>query len=435
VPGAPLRPPDAERALGLEFYASETTGVPGSMKATPEDFRVAEIASYPMPDPAGAFTILRVVSQDWEQHELGAALARELGLPPHAIAWSGTKDRRAVADRLASYRGPPPDGPVRLPRLEILEAYRARDGLVLGHHFGNSFDIRIRPNGASLDEALAGYDATERSLRDAGGVPNFFGPQRFGEVRPVTHLVGRALVQGDPNRAVDIYLTEIPEGSVPGRGDEARARYREHRDPTRALREMPPEYRFERTLLERLARGQDAAQALRGLSRELRLLFVHAYQSYLFNRWMSRRRSAGISMTRPVAGDRIARIGRDGTVRANDAVPVASDNQEECADLVARGRAMIAGPLVGYDTPQETTEIGRMIGDLLREEDVTAAGFRLPFAPEVSSKGAWRPVILPVPPIGRVAEGGGIRFRFSLPKGGYATVLLREFLKNGASAA
>jgi tRNA pseudouridine13 synthase len=405
------------------------------MKATPEDFRVAEISSYPLPDPAGSFTVLRVVSRDWEQHELGAALARELGLPPHAIAWSGTKDRRAVADRLASYRGPPPESPVHLPRLEIIEAYRARDGLVLGHHFGNSFDVRILPDGRSAEDSLARYDATERALRDAGGVPNFFGPQRFGEVRPVTHLVGRALVLGDPAGAVDTYLTAIPAGSTPGRGDEARLHYREHRDPARALREMPPEYRFERTLLERLVRGQDAVRALRGLSRELRLLFVHAYQSYLFNRWMSRRQAAGISMIRPSAGDRIVRVGRDGTVRANEAVPVESDNREECADLVARGRAMIAGPLVGYDTPVNSDEIGRMIGDLLREEGVSAAGFRLPFAPEISSKGAWRAVTLPVPPIGRAMDGAGIRFRFSLPKGAYATILLREFLKNGASDA
>ncbi len=429
-------PPAAERAVGLEFYATSSPGVPATTKASPEEFRVAEISTYPWPDPNGAFTVLRVESRDWEQHELGSAIARQLGLAPHAIAWSGTKDRRAVATRLLSYRGDPPSGALGLPRVEVLESYRARDGLVLGHHYGNSFDLRVIPiDPAPLDAVLGAYDATARELRALGVFPNFFGPQRFGEVRPITHEVGRALVRGDPAGAVEAYLTAVPPGTVPGRGDAARAAYAGHHDPRRALAEMPTDYRFERALLERLARGQDAAHALRGLGRELRLLFVHAYQSYLFNRWLSARVRAEFPVTAPVPGDRILRIGRDGAVRALDAVPVSEDNLAECAGLVTRGGALVAGPLVGYATPIEDGPIGKLTADVLRDDGTDPAGFRVPFAPEISSKGAWRPAALPVPPIARAVDPPGLRFRFALPKGAYATVLLREFLKVGASPA
>ncbi len=58
--------------------------------------------------------------------------------------------------------------------------------------------------------------------------------------------------------------------------------------------------------------------------------------------------------------------------------------------------------------------------------------FRLPSAPEIASRGAWRPVLIPPPPIAMEPLDAGVRFRFALPKGAYATVLLREFLKNGA---
>ncbi|HXY47724.1 MAG TPA: tRNA pseudouridine(13) synthase TruD [Thermoplasmata archaeon] len=435
MPAASFTPPALDRALGLEFYVTDTPGVDAAMKGTPEEFRVNEISSYPVPDPSGPYTVLRIVSREWEQHELSAALARRIGLPPHAIAWSGTKDRRAVAERLASYRGDPPDRELGLPGVELVEAYRARDGLVLGHHYGNSFQIHVGPLEALRATAQPAYDATEAALRALGGFPNFFGPQRFGEVRPVTHEVGRALVRGDPQAAVDIYLTGIPPGTLGGRGDAARRAYAEHRDPVRALREMPPDYRFERALLERLARGQDARQALHGLSRDLRLLFVHAFQSFVFNRWLSARRRAGISLVSPVVGDRVLRVGRDGTVRGTEPVPVGTDNERECAELVARGGAWVAGPLVGSDTPRTEGPIGALLDDLLEHEGVDRLGFRIPFAPEISSRGAWRPVVLPVPPISRTTDETGIWFRFALPKGAYATVLLREFLKSGAVPA
>ena len=428
----PARPPEGERAMGLEFYVTSGPGVSGRIKGSADDFRVLEISSYPRPDPDGPFTVLRVTSRDWEQHELAAAIARRLRLAPHAVSWAGTKDRRAVAERLFSYRGPLPDGDLGLRGAELLEAYRARDGLVLGHHFGNAFDIRVDALAAPPSEAIRAYRSIEVEIRARGGFANFFGPQRFGEVRPITADVGRWVVRGDLERAVETYLVGRPEGGTPGVGDDARRSYAEHRDPARALREFPREYSFERTLLEHLARGHSAERAFRALSRELRLLFVHSFQSLLFNRWISRRHAAELPLGAPVVGDRILRVGRDGTYRSGDAVPVAADNLAECADLVRRGGASVAGPLVGFATPEDPGAPGALLDELLREEGVQRSDWKLPRAPEVASRGAWRPILLAAPPLGLESEAAAVRFRFALPKGAYATVFLREFLKSGA---
>ncbi len=427
-------PPASERALGLGFYLSPTPGVPGRIKATDESFRVREISSYPLPDPNGPFTVLRVESRGWEQHELAGAIARRLGLPARSVRWSGTKDRRAVAERLLSYRGAPPPGDLALANAVVLEAYRARDGLVLGHHYGNTFEVRVTDLAAPVADALRAYRRTEEALRRAGGVPNFFGPQRFGEVRPVTHEVGRALVRGDLAGAVECYLVARPVGGEEGTGDAARTAYAQHHDAVRALREFPREYRFERSLLERLAEGAPPDRALRALPYELRRLFVHAFQAYLFNRWLTRRRASSLPLDRPVPGDRIVRVGRDGTTRSQDSVEVSEENLPECTDLVVRGGAFVAGPLVGAETPIGTGPGGALIADVLAEESVEPARFNVPAAPELASRGAWRSALLPVPPIGLAADGESIWFRFSLPKGAYATILLREFLKRGASA-
>ena len=426
------RPPPRDREFGLEFYASSTPGVVGRTKSSPDDFRVAEISSYPLPDPNGSFSILRVESRDWEQHELGQAIARRLGIPGATVQWAGTKDRRAVTERLLSYRGPLPPTDLGLPRVNVLEAYTARDGLVLGHHYGNAFAIRVDGLTVPVTDALNAFRATESELRAVGYWPNFFGPQRFGEVRPVTHDVGRHLVHGDEGAAVETYLVARPPGTPDGMGDDARKNYADTHDAVQALREFPAHYRFERSLLERLARGDPPERALRGLSRDLRLLFVHAYQALLFNRWMSRRHASGLPFDRPVPGDRLLRLGRDGTVRSQEGIPVEGDNLAECTDLLRRQGALLAGPLVGYETPIPTGPVGEILAAVLQEERVDPAQFRMPSLPEVASKGAWRPATLPVPPLGLAAEGAAVSFRFALPKGAYATVLMREFLKTGS---
>jgi tRNA pseudouridine13 synthase len=432
VPEAAWEPPAAERQLGIGFYGTGAPGSPGRLKATPEAFRVTEISSYPMPDPTGAFVVLRLASRDWEQHELAAAVGRRLGLPPHALQWAGTKDRRAVAERLFSYRGALPDRDLDLRDVELVEAYRARDGLVLGHHYGNAFDLRVGELTIPPAEALARFRSVDAELRASGGFPNFFGPQRFGEVRPITHEVGRWLVRGDVARAVEVYLADRPGEGTPGPGDEARRAYAEHHDAARALREFPHEYRFERALLEHLARGHPPGRAIRALSRELRTLFVHAYQSWIFNRWLSARHRAGFALDRPMVGDRIVRVARDGTARGPESVPVEADNHAECTQLVERDRAWVAGPLVGYETVPSEGPVGHLLTELLREEGIEPAHFRLASAPDLASRGAWRPVRVATPPIALDAAEDEVRFRFALPKGSYATVLLREFLKLGA---
>ncbi len=428
------RPPPAELELGLEFYATSAPGTPGRLKTAAEDFRVTEVSSYPLPDPQGRHVVLRIESRDWEQHELAAAIARRLSLPPHSVRWAGTKDRRAVSERLFSYRGTEVPVDLGLRDVTLREAYRARDGLVLGHHYGNVFDLTVGELACEPARANEAFRRVADELRRGGGIPNFFGPQRFGEVRPITHEVGRWVVRGDLARAVDVYLSDRPPGHVEGPGDDARRAYAEHRDAARALREFPPEYRFERTLLEQLARGNPPERAFRALSRDLRTLFVHAFQALLFNRWLSRRHAAGISLAEPVEGDHVVRLARDGTARGPEAVPVAGDNLGECRELVARGRALTAGPLVGFETPAPVGAPGRLLEEVLAAEGVDRAMFRLPRTPEIASRGAWRPLLVPTPPISTEADAARVRFRFALPKGAYATVVLREFLKNDASA-
>ncbi|HKS59761.1 MAG TPA: tRNA pseudouridine(13) synthase TruD, partial [Thermoplasmata archaeon] len=245
------------------------------------------------------------------------------------------------------------------------------------------------------------------------------------------------LVRGDAAQGVALYL-EMPGPDPKGPGEEARRRYRDTRDARAALRDFPLEFRFERILLDHLARGQSPTRALAGLSRELRMLFIHAYQSLLFNRFLSLRWHEGVRFDQPIIGDTVLRVARDGTVPSTNAVPVEADNLEEVRTLVSRGGGRVAGPLIGYATPEGAGRPGAWIDTILEEEQIRRPMFRLPELPEIASSGAYRPLLVPTPPIQVSTESPGetdarLRLRFALPKGAYATVVLREFMKAGSS--
>ncbi len=436
-----IEPPDQDRACGMEFYLSPSPGVGGRLRDEVEDFQVDEISRYPMPDASGRYVVVRIRALDVEQNTLIARMTRALGLPPGSIGYAGTKDRRAITTQLFSLPWPQPGLPsFELSGVTLLEAYRARDPVTLGALYGNRFRLRLRGLREETGALEPRLQAIEGDLRAHGGFPNLFGPQRFGEARPMTHWVGKALVRGSVEEAVETYLSWLPAGSPSG-SESFRAAYQETHDTSAALRAFPPAFTFERILLEKLERGRDAVGAFRALPRGLRTLFVHAYQSFLFNRLLSRRFRAGLPLHRPVPGDRVQRLAADGLDAGFPTLPVTADNLAEMERFVSSGRSRVAGPLVGTDTPEPSGEPGEIFERLLEEEGISRADFRLPRTPDLRSKGTFRALLAPLPlvlfPGGQARTQPGpdgtrtVEMTFALEKGEYATVLLREFQKLG----
>ncbi|MGI0156581.1 MAG: tRNA pseudouridine(13) synthase TruD, partial [Thermoplasmata archaeon] len=121
------------------------------------------------------------------------------------------------------------------------------------------------------------------------------------------------------------------------------------------------------------------------------------------------------------------------------AVPVEEDNLPELRELLRRRGARLAGPLLGYGSPPLSGLAAELLGARLAADGIEPASFRLPATPELASEGLWRPlrVELPptacevLPPDGEAARSS-YQLSFALPKGTYATVLLREFTKSGS---
>ncbi|MCI4320921.1 MAG: tRNA pseudouridine(13) synthase TruD, partial [Thermoplasmata archaeon] len=153
---------------------------------------------------------------------------------------------------------------------------------------------------------------------------------------------------------------------------------------------------------------------------------------WMFNLWLTDRVATGRSLTVPEPGDTLLRVARDGTTPSRDPVAVAVGNLPECEETVRKGRARLAGPLIGYSTARPPGRTGELVERVLAQTGVNPDGFRMPTFPELASAGAWRPATLATPPISVRDSADSVVVGFALPKGSYATVVLRELLKPGA---
>jgi tRNA pseudouridine13 synthase len=269
-------------------------------------------------------------------------------------------------------------------------------------------------------------EATAASIRKEGGVPNFFGPQRFGgHFRPVTHLVGRAIVEGDLEEAVRLYVGN-PMEMEQEEAQAARKVYDETRDPAAALAIYPSKLDPERAILQRLARRPgDWRNALQALPPNLLQLFVHAHQSWLFNLILSARVEGGLGLNTAHDGDLVMGIDDDG-VRVHK---VSAFNQARVQRELDLGRSTLTAPLVGLTTPLATGEPGEVEQQVLDALRIEMADFRVREIPEVASDGRRRGILQPVRGLDVSWVEGDPVFAFALGKGSYATVVLREFMK------
>lgn len=426
--------PDIEAELGLGFYLTTTPGIGGKLRTTPEDFQVVE-------DPGdiaeaqgrGKYTLATVRARNWETNRLIRHLSRELGVSERRIFFSGTKDKRAVTTQTISI--PAPEERVQaldLGDVEILDTRRVDRAPKLGDHTGNGFRITIRDLAVDLETAEERARTIAETVLEAGGFPNLFGPQRFGSVRPITHLVGKALIKHGPLEAVWTYVA-APHRLDPPELAEPRERIWEARDPEEALDLLPHRLDYERTMLKHLAaHPDDGVGALDRLPRNLQRLFVSAYQSLIFNRVLTRRAQLG-HPREAMVGDLLHPAGDDGMPQADDLIPVRQANHARCLRATRRGQGFTTGPLPGYQAPLADSRPGELEHEALAEENLEPDDFRIYGVPHLSSSGTRRALWCPIDRLdveaGEDEHGGHVTLAFFLPKGSYATCLLREFMK------
>lgn len=415
------------REVGPGQRASNEQPLGGTLKERVEDFLVDEIPSY---DPVGdgEHLYLGVQKSDMPHGEMMAVLARHFKVDESAIGFAGMKDRVAVTRQSVSIHLPGRTAeltgafaPLEHGRMQILWSKRHLNKLRRGHLKGNRFSIRVRGvDPLGVRQVYRSMQALERV-----GVPAYFGDQRFG-YRRNNHLCGLSVVLAQPKMLLDELLGS--KGTpFPPRQLKMRRLYEEGKF-TEALEGWGRNDRSERIALQALARGRDAAGAVRALPEYMKSFWVSALQSAIFNVQLDTRVREG-SYAGHVEGDIMFKHDSGACFQASDAAATELDERLRLAEISP------TGPLHGKGMLPPTSRAAAMEQDALSACGVTLEAMTAPCATEFT--GARRPLRVFFSNWeveGGVDEHGAfIRCVFDLPKGSFATVMMRELL--GATVA
>lgn len=418
-----------EKQIGIKAFYTKKPGIGGKLKVKPEDFVVREISILPPKAVKndGKYVIAKIRSRNWETNRLIRQFARALGISRKRISFAGTKDKRAITTQLMAFQTPIEKlSELRITDVEILDPYTTNKKIDLGDLIGNEFDIVIRD---IKNDVKKNVEEIKKQILKLGGFPNFFGVQRFGAIRPITHIVGKYIVLEDFKKAVHTYIGNPIEG-------EAKESYlaREYLEKTKnyseALKRYPKKLGFERAVLNHLVcNPEDYVDALKNLPKNLLMMFVHAYQSFLFNKILSERIRRNLPLNEPLIGDIILPIDKYGLPNHNVWIDVNGQNIAKIKRMMKEKKAFVSGLLYGSETRFAENEQGEIERKIVNEENLKPQDFIIPRIREISSKGIRREILAPLTSLDHEIGDDWMRLRFKLTKGCYATSLLREFMK------
>ncbi|MGB3458074.1 MAG: tRNA pseudouridine(13) synthase TruD [Halobacteriota archaeon] len=426
--------PEFEKRIGIWFYSTNSEGIGGTIKTIPADFNVREITNREEQEE-GKYLIAELTKENWDTHGVIREIAHRLRVSRNRIGFAGTKDKFAVTKQKISIWSTEEN---ELARVNIADVSldvigRSNKAVSLGDLYGNEFEIVIRGVEGRYEVVKDKIDAITNEIGNNGGIANFFGVQRFGITRPITHVVGRHLINGDINGAVMSYISDI----FPGESEAAKqARMLCKSGKLKeSLKIMP--LRYERAMLNALIKKDgDSLSAFHSLPKNLQKLFVHAYQSYLFNIILSQRMKQNLPFNVAIAGDVVCFHNEFGFPDQDKVEKVTANKIEGMNRLLKRGRAFVTVPIFGYETEFADGVVGAIERKVLEEEAIERDNFYIEKMPELSSKGTSRPVLLPVESKAEISDDElnpgqlKVKLNFFLPKGTYATVLLREYMKD-----
>jgi len=238
------------------------------------------------------FLHFSLYKENMETFEACSQLANKVRTQVKFFSFAGTKDKRGRTVQRISVsmvEAKSIFGAARCIRnLEVGNfSYKDKE-IKLGDHKGNHFELVIR-------NVTKGADVTDPILRyfQENGFINYFGMQRFGTMAISTHEIGQALLKSDWKTAIELIL-KPREGEGMEVVRRARKVWWETRNPRKALeilRSGRKDWMLEAKLLQGLVKmnEQDQVGALNFIPRSSRQLYVHAYQSYVWNKVVSRR--------------------------------------------------------------------------------------------------------------------------------------------------
>lgn len=341
-------------------------------------------------------------------------IARLLKIKASNFGFAGTKDRRAgTVQRISVFRQKASNLiwlNSRIPNVKVGDFEYSKSPLQLGQHGGNEFIITLKncqPLGGN-DCSVAQRMNMIRQSVECGlaylkhhGYINYYGLQRFGTYSIGTHLLGMKILKGDLEGFVDDILhvdehliqeafNNVPQTYGQGkdlqsnRDDYNRARaittWKTSKNADKALEHLPKRFSSEAAIIRHLGKNpKDFTGAILSITRGMRMMYIHAYQSYVWNFVASRRWSK--YGAKVIEGDLVLiSAGRRGDA-PDDELNAYDDYEDD--NVYAQARALTAEdvasgqytifdivlPTPGYDVMYPRNDIGDYYVEFMGKEE------------------------------------------------------------------
>ncbi|MFX1553337.1 MAG: tRNA pseudouridine(13) synthase TruD [Promethearchaeota archaeon] len=444
---------EVEKFVGIEVFTThEIKGIGGEYKKNFKDFIVREITNngkiidikedyktHPFSEELkDKYTTFNLIKINKDTFEAIRQISKALKIPYSSINYSGLKDKFSISAQKISIKG---DYIKKLKNLKLRDIYirniyPTKKSVKLGSHWGNHFTIILR----NVVDNFRLKSSIEKCINflNTYGFPNYFGLQRFGIFRPNSHIVGRCILEGKFKKGFEefvstTYSTESLESKL------ARREFRNTRNLEKAYENFPKSLKYERNMIYYLIEHpNDYEGSINALSSDLKTLLISSFQSYLFNKMLSIRVQKGFPLFKPLKGDVISILDDfNGNITQVKYIYGGSYDRylKKALNL---NRAIIAIPIIGTNTNLDEFPLMKLIfEEILKQEDINKNIFnnKLPINQEF--KGSIRAMIAK-PTALKLLEltddelNPGmkkVKLEFSLQKGSYATILIRELIK------
>jgi len=383
----------------------------GKSKTFPTDFVVEEVPLY-APSGEGEHLYVTVRKTNMSHEQCVRQIAKQFNVSKRDVGCAGRKDFRAVTTQMFSVyvRGKKPEVPETIGNLDVLCSSYHGNKLRLGHLIGNEFTLRIR----EID--VNRLPEVEQRLFELSktGMPNFFGPQRFGNYGN-NHALGLALIKEEYEDLVVKLLC----------GNERHHDFVRAGELKKAFDAWPFGQPAERNVLEALVYGRSAQQACKKIEKPLRKLWVNALQSHLFNETLQARVEDG-TWDKLLLGDLAWK--HDGGGRTFE-ITEEELQEKELLTRVDSFALSASGPLWGSKMREPS---GDVLAKELQVRELYSLEEKHFDSMRTYAQGARRPLRVQVekPTVSLSSDEHGEFFelKFALPSGSYATTLIKQIL-------
>lgn len=444
---------EVEKYVGIETFAtSKIGGIGGGYKKNLKDFIVKEIdnnrktldikedyKTHPFSEELkDQYTTFNLIKVNRDTFEALRQISKDLKIPSNLVNYSGLKDKHSISVQKISIKG---DYIEKLKRLNlkgifIRNVHPTKKPVKLGNHWGNNFTVLLR----SVENIKNLRSKIDKSIYflNTFGFPNYFGLQRFGRYRPNSHIVGRCLLEGDFKNAFEEFVsTTYSTESLAS--NNVRKEFRTTRNLEKAYENFPKSLNYERNMIHYLIKHPDDYEgSINSLPSNLKSLLISAFQSYIFNRMLSARVQKGFPLFKPVNGDVIGIMddynGNLTQVKYN----YGDFYDKYLKESLKLNRAAIIIPIIGSNTNLDEFPLMKLIfEEIAKQEKIDKHIFSSKMSTTQKFKGSIRamtakPTALKVLELIDDDLNPGkkmVKLEFSLQKGSYATMLIREFIK------